>query len=346
MKTISVIIPMYNAEAYIMQSIQSVLNQTYCDFEILIIDDGSTDRGVEICRELGNRDSRIHLHCREKKGVSAARNHGLDVAEGKYVFFLDSDDAIHPQLFEEMVYQMEKHRAGFAFCYFECVDSQRIDTILDKVSYKDEHAVWLMEKEAETEERFHTNDAGIMTRIGGKMIRKDVVGKLRFNEALINGEDTLFIYQLLCKQMRSVFSFQEWYYYRIHAKSVSHSVATIKGKRYFEYVRKIRDGEYQRGHSDYALNWEVRVANKMEKSYLELKRAKDKQGCKWVKQIEKIERKHPLYPRLPLYDRLLFYSCFRCRFIFHVVRRMMYIYRLLEKRLMPNRRKEPFFIKN
>lgn len=334
MKTISVIIPMYNAEAFIRQSIQSVLDQTYHNFEILVIDDGSVDRGSEICEEMRRENGRIHLYRKEKKGVSAARNYGLDMAKGEYVFFLDSDDSIHPLLFEEMICQMEEHQAGFAFCFFENVDSQQADVILDKVSCEEERPKWYIEEEAETEERFHTNDAGVMTRIGGKMIRADLVRGLRFNETLINGEDTLFIYQLLCKQVRSVFSFQKWYYYRMHARNVSRSVATVMGKRYFEYVREIRNSEYQKKRLEYAMNWEKRVANKMEKSYLELKRAKNKDGYKWVKQIAKTEKKHPLYSKLPLYDRLLFFSCFRCRFLFHVVRRTMYIYRILKKRLL------------
>ena len=334
MKTISVIIPMYNAEAFIRQSIQSVRNQTYHNFEIIVIDDGSTDRGTEICEEMGSGDSRIHLYHREKKGVSAARNYGLDMAKGEYVFFLDSDDSIHPLLFEEMICQMEKHQAGFAFCAYERMNSQQMEENLSEISRHDDRPEWQVEEGKEIEKRFHTNDAGIMLGIGSKMIRMDLVRNMRFDETLKNGEDAWFIYNLLCGMVRSVFTFQRWYYYRMHARNVSRSVATVMGKRYFEYVREIRNSEYQKKRLDYAMNWEKRVVNKMEKSYLELKRAKNKDGSKWVKQIAETEKKHPLYSKLPLYDRLLFFSCFRCRFLFHVVRRTMYIYRILKKRLL------------
>lgn len=337
-KTISVIIPMYNSEAFIRQSIQSVIDQTYGNFEIIVVDDGSTDRGAEICEEMSAEDSRIYLYRKERKGVSAARNYGLDAAKGEYVFFLDSDDMIHPLLFEEMFFQMEKHHVGVAFCFYENVESDQIETIFGAISCNDNRPKWQIEGEREAEERFHTNDAGVMTRIGGKMLRMDLVGDLRFNETLINGEDTLFIYSLLCKQVRTVFSFKKWYYYRMHTENVSRSLATVRGERYFEYVKAIRDGEYQKKRLDYALNWEMRIANKMEKNYLALKRAGDKEGCKRVKQLAETERRHPLYGYLPFYDKLLFFSCFHCRFFFHVERRLRHIYHILIDRILRSRK--------
>ena len=103
MKNISVIIPMYHAEAFIRQCVRSVQDQSEQSWELIIIDDGSTDLGPAICEELGREDDRIRLYRQENRGVSHARNRGIDLAEGKYVFFLDSDDMIHPRLLEEML---------------------------------------------------------------------------------------------------------------------------------------------------------------------------------------------------------------------------------------------------
>lgn len=86
MKKVSVIIPMYKSEKYIRQCLDSVLRQTFRDMEIIVIDDGSTDRGPKICEELGRTDDRIRLHSRENGGVSAARNHGIETA-GENIFF-------------------------------------------------------------------------------------------------------------------------------------------------------------------------------------------------------------------------------------------------------------------
>lgn len=86
MVKVSVIIPMYNTESYIMQCIESVTRQTYSDLEILVIDDGSTDRSLEICKALTLYDNRIRIFKQENKGVSSARNKGLEKAAGKYIF--------------------------------------------------------------------------------------------------------------------------------------------------------------------------------------------------------------------------------------------------------------------
>lgn len=84
---ISVIIPVYNSEAYIEQCVQSLIDQTYQNWESLLIDDGSTDHSLEICQKLSRTDERIKVYHQEHKGVSAARNYGLDLAAGEYIFF-------------------------------------------------------------------------------------------------------------------------------------------------------------------------------------------------------------------------------------------------------------------
>ena len=98
MNKISVIIPMYNSQDYIGQCLRSVISQTYRNLEVLVIDDGSTDKSVDICQSYCQKDKRIRLLLQEHGGVSVARNRGLDTAKGAYLFFLDSDDMIHPYL--------------------------------------------------------------------------------------------------------------------------------------------------------------------------------------------------------------------------------------------------------
>ena len=116
MKKVSVIIPMYNSENYIGQCIRSVTDQTYRNLEIIVVDDGSTDEGARVCAELMETDARIRLCRQENRGVSAARNHGIQAATGEYVFFLDSDDAIHPLLLGELLGRAEENNAQLAFC--------------------------------------------------------------------------------------------------------------------------------------------------------------------------------------------------------------------------------------
>lgn len=97
---ISVIVPIYNVEKYLPTCIESILNQTYKDLEVLLIDDGSTDNSGRICDEYAQRDSRCIAIHQSNKGVATVRNTGLNQATGDYITFIDSDDYIHPQMIE------------------------------------------------------------------------------------------------------------------------------------------------------------------------------------------------------------------------------------------------------
>lgn len=106
---VSVIIPVYNAERYCSDTISSVLNQTYKNFEIIIVDDGSTDNSLKIIEDFANHESRIKVIHTENYGVSHARNVGLSYASGEWIHFIDSDDYIEPNMMQEMYNIISKH---------------------------------------------------------------------------------------------------------------------------------------------------------------------------------------------------------------------------------------------
>ena len=97
---ISIIVPVYNVDKYIERCIQSIINQTYKNLEIILIDDGSTDKSGAICDKYSKIDNRINVIHKKNGGLSEARNVGLDIARGDYIGFVDSDDYIHPQMYE------------------------------------------------------------------------------------------------------------------------------------------------------------------------------------------------------------------------------------------------------
>lgn len=101
-KLISIIMPVYNAEKYLNRSIESIMNQTYNNMEIILVNDGSTDNSLEICTNYQKKDNRIKLINQENKGVSIARNRGIDEATGHYIMFIDSDDYIEKNMIEDM----------------------------------------------------------------------------------------------------------------------------------------------------------------------------------------------------------------------------------------------------
>lgn len=100
---VSVIIPVYNAEKTVAEAIQSVLNQSYTDFELLLIDDGSKDASLDICKRYATQDRRIKVSHKPNGGVSSARNMGLENARGEFIDFLDNDDCMYPEYLETMV---------------------------------------------------------------------------------------------------------------------------------------------------------------------------------------------------------------------------------------------------
>lgn len=115
---ISIIVPLYNTERYIERCIKSLLNQSYRDIEIIIINDGSTDSSKEICSKLQNEDSRINLINIENQGVAEARNIGLEIASGDYITFVDSDDWVEPNYLEVLHFNCITHNAEISICEF------------------------------------------------------------------------------------------------------------------------------------------------------------------------------------------------------------------------------------
>ena len=116
MERISVIVPVYNVEKYLDKCVQSILNQTYENIELVLVDDGSTDGSSKICDKYGNIDSRVKVIHKENGGLSSARNRGIDEAGGKFITFIDSDDYIHHQMLEILYEGIIKNKSGCAGC--------------------------------------------------------------------------------------------------------------------------------------------------------------------------------------------------------------------------------------
>ena len=123
--TISVIIPVYNAEKYIRRCVESILVQTFEDFELLLVDDGSPDHSGEICDEYAQKDSRVRVFHKSNGGTASARNYGLDHFQGDYVAFIDNDDYVEPTYLDDMLNAMTRCGADLVCCgvwYFEKSD--------------------------------------------------------------------------------------------------------------------------------------------------------------------------------------------------------------------------------
>ncbi|MBQ4568721.1 MAG: glycosyltransferase [Ruminococcus sp.] len=118
---LSVVFPVYNKEKYLHKSFECLLNQTFTDSEIIVVNDGSTDKSAEIIKEYEQKCNRIKVITQENAGASAARNRGIEAATGKYIVMLDADDTIEPEMHEKMVACGEKHQADMVVCNYHII---------------------------------------------------------------------------------------------------------------------------------------------------------------------------------------------------------------------------------
>ena len=134
---ISVIVPVYNVEKYLRQCLESIINQTYKNLEIILVDDGSTDNSGNICEEYAPKDNRIKVIHKTNSGLSSARNAGLDICTGEYIGFVDSDDWLEPDMYEILHDKMIEDQADIVNCgfYREYKEHREKFAVLEKCVY-------------------------------------------------------------------------------------------------------------------------------------------------------------------------------------------------------------------
>ena len=191
MELISVIIPVYNAEKYIRKCVQSCLNQTYANIEIIVIDDGSSDQSADICDRFVEKDERVHVFHKENGGVSSARNIGLSVARGKFIIFVDADDWIEPDMVYALWKKQEEHKCDLVVCnyslYVEGKKKRTGSKRYKNLESKKEILDYIIEP---------GNDDFIRGPVF-KLYKADIIQThaIIFNQMLTLGEDTVFNYQ-------------------------------------------------------------------------------------------------------------------------------------------------------
>lgn len=187
---ISIIVPVYNVEDYLERCLSSLLIQTYKNLQIILIDDGSTDGSGKICDCYRTRDERIAVYHLENKGVSEARNYGLDHATGKYVFFVDSDDFLEYQAIETLYKEIKNNFVDLVECsYFKNYIEEKEEVIHPRAKISGQTAV-----------RSLLLWNGYLTPFcWDKLYIKDKIGDLRFDTNLKIGEDDLFVFEYLLK---------------------------------------------------------------------------------------------------------------------------------------------------
>ncbi|MBQ1882144.1 MAG: glycosyltransferase family 2 protein [Bacteroidales bacterium] len=227
---ISVIVPVYNVRPFLTEAIESVIAQSYTDWEMILVDDGSTDGCGEICDTYSSTDSRIKVIHQVNGGLSAARNAGLDICKGKYIAFLDSDDAYYPEALSESVKAMKEHDADiveFNIRVFET--SGKLDTSTTKGIRGINKAKEGVYTKRET---LSLQVAGsISTAVWNKLYKRRIWDGLRFSNGK-NYEDMDIILQVLEKSERHCLLSDPLIAYRVRPDSISFTKSLSNLKDY------------------------------------------------------------------------------------------------------------------
>lgn len=214
---ISVIIPAYNAQPYIKRCLDSVQAQTFTDFEVIVVDDGSTDRTADICKDYEKKDGRVHLYMQENTGVSAARNLGLRCAAGEWIAFIDADDYIDADYLSALYELAVRNDAQMAIIgNDDCRDSDASVIRRSHVFQGVLSAVQAMKI------YFNTNDFTCV--MWAKLLRRELFESLVFDQRCSVGEDLNLFYRLVmqCRTV-AVDTAVIGYHHMIHADSLIRS---------------------------------------------------------------------------------------------------------------------------
>lgn len=217
-KLISVIIPVYNVQEYLIKCIESVINQTYENLEIIIVDDGSTDKSTEICNKVKKNDSRIRVIHKENGGLSDARNVGIDNANGEYISFIDSDDYVDNNYIELLYNAIKQYDADMSIASHRVIYEKNI---IDRSTGK--------EFCAEPIEilKMLLYDNGIDTSAWGKLYKKSLFNEIRFPKGRFF-EDSATTYMLIDKSKKIGVCSKPIYNYVIRNNSISNETFSEK----------------------------------------------------------------------------------------------------------------------
>lgn len=205
MELISVIIPVFNTAPYLKRCMDSILNQTWTNLQIIAVDDGSTDRSGDILDEYQAKDPRVAVLHQENRGVSAARNAGLKLATGDYIGFIDSDDAAHSSLYEMLLQLAKQYDAPIAHCGYRRIaqdgstkDISGTDTLLVQDQRQAMECLLLGKH--------------FVSGLWNKLFHRSLVDGVFFREDIKINEDLLFVYQLFKKADKSVYLDRSLYF--------------------------------------------------------------------------------------------------------------------------------------
>lgn len=221
---LSVIVPVYNVERYLHRCIDSILNQTFKDFELILINDGSTDKSGTICDYYKLKDTRVRVIHKQNNGVSISRNLGLKKSKGEFISFIDSDDYINKYMFESLINIITSENADIACCSFK-----RVEANVEQCSNNNINHIKIYTAEKALEDYLSykcEQEKHLHTVLWNKIYKRELFDNIEFPSNKIF-EDGYVMYKLLGKSNKIVFLDSIYYYYVQRPKSIMKTISPI-----------------------------------------------------------------------------------------------------------------------
>ena len=214
MPKISVIVPVYKVEAYLDRCVRSVIAQTFRDFELILVDDGSPDRCPEMCDEWAEKDSRIKVIHQQNKGLSAARNSGIRAAVGEYITFIDSDDWVSPVMLNSLYSLIKRSGADISVCDLY----KTSETVMSAPKQKEKICVHGRDRFMDMILKIGSNRT--IHYACGKLYKRDVLDSDHFPVGMLN-EDVEGTFKAVMRSDKIIETTARYYFYYINSSSIT-----------------------------------------------------------------------------------------------------------------------------
>lgn len=277
---LSIIVPIYKVEKYLKECVDSILNQTFTDFELILVDDGSPDDCPKMCDSYAQQDDRIRVIHQKNKGLSAARNVGIEMARGRWLGFIDSDDFVAPDFYEKLLAAAEAATADCAICSIQFVqeDGQLIQTPAE---------MCIKDGVCTGKEVLNTIARRVNTPYAvawNKIYRRDVFKTMRYPEGRAN--EDVFVFGELFSTVKTVAQIKEQlYYYRQREGSIMRSRCTVRNLDSMWSFVSCYEYFEAHGESDLLAETEKKIFAKLTNVYYQLSR--EERRSKAVKEAKR-----------------------------------------------------------
>ena len=269
-KLISVIVPIYNVEQYLETCIESIINQTYKNMEIILVDDGCTDGSARICDEYKKKDDRIKVIHKQNGVVSSARNTGLNIAKGEYVAFVDADDRLDSTIYEKLINSLDDCKSDIAICryYFAEKGTVKIcfETSLRSFVETKNYEFLFNTSEFKAKRKSVKRKHFVSSFLWRMLFKRKLLEGIYFCEKIKYSEDNLFFVNALEKNPHIKLSLVDdyLYYYNIRSDSAMHTKSKLiqNNIQYLEEFKSIINNDELIKHISFYLYFDYVLTNR------------------------------------------------------------------------------------